>query len=126
MCHRLARSARSITRRLRQVRQTCFKYVRAIPLTLAATAAGRRDRASADGAQTFGAEERVHARRDPSAVGDRPDDERLTTRGIAGGEDLRDVGRTARRGDDVAAAVERQAEIGDQAFLLRADEAHRE
>src|SRR6185295_19373564 len=68
----------------------------------------------------------MHARGDAAAVGDRPDDERLTTRRIAGGEDAGHRRRAGAIGDDVAARVEREAEGVDEPDPLRADEAHRE
>ena len=59
----------------------------------------------------------------PSADG--PDDERLAAAHVAGGEDAVDRGHVV-GGGDVAAIVEREAELLDHAVAHRAEEAHGE
>src|ERR1017187_3903956 len=63
---------------------------------------------------------------DAATVGDRPYDERLSARRIAGRKNEIDVGVAARVRCDVAACVERELEIGDEPFAFGTDESHRE
>ena len=60
-----------------------------------------------------------------AALGDRPDDQRLAAAGVAGGEDAGARRSRSRRGD-VAAGVEVQRELLDDALVLRVQEAHRQ
>src|SRR5690606_24697408 len=56
----------------------------------------------------------------------RPDDERLAAARVAADEDAGDARLVRRVGDDVAARIEREAELRDQTALFRAEEAERE
>ena len=71
-------------------------------------------------------EPRVDAGGGGTALGDGPDDERLPTTGVAGDEDARDRAHEVLVAPDVAALVELDAELLDDARALRAEEAHRE
>ena len=61
-----------------------------------------------------------------AAFGDGPDDQRLAAAHVAGGEDAGDGGHVVGVGSNVAAAVERHAQLLDGAVLRGSGEAHGE
>src|SRR4029453_5071167 len=68
----------------------------------------------------------VHAIGAGPALGDRPDDQGLTTAGVTAGEDTVDRGLVVLVPLHVATLVQLDAELLEEALALRAEEAHRE